>query len=163
MRGLPLILALAACHGDDGDKGDTDTDTDVADTQVTAPTPTLTIVAPAAGATVDGPDVDVVLDVTDFPFVAPEAAARSTLPVGPAWTWLLTGTAAAHEVGEAPEGYVQLTLDDDAVTQLTAETTTLVGLSAGSHHLEAELLYPDGDSFYPAILADVTFTVVLPD
>jgi len=111
---------------------------------------TLSFLTPADGEAVAAGDVDVSLVVENFALVAPTAK-RGIRFLG------FYPTAWAHN-DDLPQGTISLVLDGGAATSLTATTTTLAGLAAGSHTLSAELLYEDGDSLEPPVTATVTFT-----
>lgn len=147
-----LCVLMAACTS--GTPGD-DTDSDA----VVVALPTVSITAPADGSTVTGPDTSIVIAVQDFELVAKEQSARFVPgpPLGGLWMWM--PTADAHEAGEAPAGYLSVRLDDALFAETTSTTVAVTGLAAGEHTVDVELRYPDGDAFYPAIHAFVTFTV----
>lgn len=110
--------------------------------------PTVTILSPAPEATV-GTEVTVEVAVDGFELVAQEASLLR---------WLVP-TAYAHEPGDDPQGYVRLTLDEVEVASGPQTTFSLEDLAAGDHVLVAELFWPDGDAFYPAVDDEVSFTV----
>lgn len=136
----------------------TDTDTG-AEPATVYPRPTITIQAPLDGATVAGPDVALKLDVQKFNLTGKEVSARWVMPPRLWGLSLIVPTADAHDLETPPLGYIAVRVDG----VLTAETidveTTLAGLAPGEHVVEVELLYPDSDGFYPAVLDAVTFTV----
>jgi hypothetical protein len=117
--------------------------------------PTVAIVAPADGSTTSSGDVAVEVEVTDFDLVAPEETARFVpLPL-----WWAPSMAFAHEPGEEPEGYLHVTVDDEELLDTIELEFTLEALASGSHTIEVELLYPDGDAFYPAVRDSIDITV----
>ena len=67
--------------------------------------------------------------------------------------------AMAHDPDERPAGYVRVRLDGIIVAEEPATRFYLDGVLLGEHHLEAELIYADGDTFFPPILDSQTFTV----
>lgn len=115
------------------------------------PLPTVRITAPADGAAVAAAAA-VEVQVTGFAFVAPTGTASL-----PPWPWLAARGAAAHEAGEAPEGYVSWSIDLVEVAKVasTAATLDTSGLAEGPHVLRAELFYPDGDGFYPSVADEI--------
>lgn len=143
MRALIPLLFVAACTEDPGDP---------------ASEPTVAITAPTEGATVAGPDVEVRIAVEDFTFTPKEGVARRSAPMLPLWLQALP-SASAHTPGEAANGYVEFKLDGAIVAEEAAVAHTIAGISAGEHTIEVELLWPDGDAFYPSVEAEVTFTV----
>ncbi|MCB9680115.1 MAG: hypothetical protein H6733_01465 [Alphaproteobacteria bacterium] len=128
------------------------------------PDPTLSIVSPVDGTTASGDTITVEVAVTDFPFEAPTATAACRVPAraraaGPL-DWLVPA-ARAHEIGEEPSGYIEVTLDGVQVADEIRTTfdVDVSGLAAGTHTLEVELLYADGDALYPAVTDAIGFVV----
>ena len=117
--------------------------------------PTVTITSPATGTTLAGVDCPLTVEVTDFTLVDPEEeSAAWSLPA-----WWAPSLAFAHEPGDENEGYLHVTVDDVDVLDTTELEFTLTGLAVGPHTIEVELLYPDGDGFYPAVRDSIGVTV----
>jgi hypothetical protein len=133
-------------------------------TAVTWPAPTVVITAPTDGQVVGPEGFDATVALTGFPLVPKDPVGLwvPPLPLVP-WGWVSTA-AYAHEVNEAPEGYVSWSVDQTVVVEAAAETVRIdtSALAPGEHTLWAELFYPDGDFFYPPILDHVSFTVAEP-
>ena len=129
-----LAVLLAACGAEDTE---------------TLPA-TLSFLTPTDGGTVAAGDVEVSLVVENFDLVA------ATAKKGIRFLGFMP-TAWAHNEGE-PEGQIVLTLDGTEVGKLSDTTTTLSAVAAGSHTLDAELVYSDGDALEPAVTASITFT-----
>ncbi len=165
-----LALALTACPPTDLTDTDTDTDTD-ADTDVTTviqwPDPTLDVISPVADEVLVGPDVTVQFVISNFELTGPDPssdpdAGAQMLPLSPRlpWSlWMLLPRALAHEPGDRPGGYAEVTLDG-TVIGLTEQTFfTLTDVEPGTHFVVVELYWPDGDAFYPPVDQRVYFTV----
>ncbi|HMV65664.1 MAG TPA: hypothetical protein PKA64_02345 [Myxococcota bacterium] len=149
--GMWVAWALAGCTSDPSTDG---TDSPV------APDPQVTIVTPTVDAEVSGATLRVEVTVADF-----ELTPRDEVAWAPGWGLLgWTAAAAAHTVGEAPNGYVGYAIDGTelAATTELAVTLPLDGVPPGTHDLVAQLYYPDGDGFYPPVLDQVTFHLVAP-
>jgi len=117
--------------------------------------PTVEIVTPADGTVVANGDVSVVVEVTDFELVEPEAGARFTPPI----LWWAPTLAWAHEPGAEAAGYLQVSVDGDAVLDTSDLEFTLMAIASGEHTIEVELMYPDGDALFPAVTDEVAITV----
>ncbi len=162
---FPVIsLSLAACAGTP-DASDDETDT------TEYPLPTVRIGSPEDGATVIGTEVTLELVITDFKLTGPEATAlRRQRSMGPLPAWPLGSAlwnasvpqSVAHTPGSEPAGYISVTVDGEEVQQATASPITLTGLELGRHDLGVELLYPDGDGFFPAAADEIAITFVAP-
>jgi dipeptidyl aminopeptidase/acylaminoacyl peptidase len=150
-----VVLALAACAGGK-DTADSAADTD---TVQTWPPPVVAIGSPTDGELVTGPDVEVVVDLEGFSLDITAGTARSAPSLAPTLLVLLSESAWAHELGEPPGGVVVWTLDGDEVARTATDRYTFTALAAGEHEVEVELVYSDGDAFYPAVIDDVSFTV----
>ena len=117
--------------------------------------PTVTITSPADATTLTGSDCPVTVEVTDFDLVEPEEeSAALSLPA-----WWAPSLAFAHEPGAENEGYLHVTVDDVDALDTTDLEFTLTGLASGAHTIEVELLYPDGDAFYPSVRDSIDVTV----
>lgn len=116
--------------------------------------PTVAIVSPADGAGLTSGDVAVEVEVTDFALVPPEEAVGRALPL-----WWAPALALAHEPSDEPEGFLRVTVDDATALDTVDLSFTLTGLAAGSHTIGVELLYPDGDAFYPPVRDEITVGV----
>jgi hypothetical protein len=143
--------------GQPTDAGDTDSD---AAPVTLYPRPTITILSPTDSATVTGPDVALDLDVQKFNLTGKAPSARWVMPPRLWGMSLLVPTADAHTLETPPLGYIAVRVDGVLTAETIDVTTTLVGLAPGTHVVEVELLYPDSDGFYPAVIDDVTFTVL---
>lgn len=121
--------------------------------------PTLEILSPAEGAQVGVTDVQVSFVAEHFTLVEPGSAALRA-PAPSPFFWI--PTAAAHGDEEDPEGYASVRIDGTEVGQASETQFTIDTLEAGSHTLEIELVWPDGDSLDPAVRASVAFEAVAP-
>ncbi len=135
-----------------------DTDSDVVPATL-YPRPTIAILSPTEGLTVTGPDVPLQIDVQKFNLTGKTPSARWVAPPKLWGLSLLIPTADAHTLETPPLGYIAVRVDGVLTAETIDVSTTLVGLAPGQHVVEVELLYPDSDGFYPAVLDDVTFTV----
>ncbi len=116
--------------------------------------------SPEEGTTVAAGPLSVSVVIEHFT-LAEAMASRSSHRDTRTWSrWLdalLPGTPAlAHNEGEA-EGYCILRLNGEEVAQMST-TQQEIDVAAGSHTLEAELVYTDGDPLDPPVTAQVTFT-----
>ncbi len=146
---LAACVGLVACSGS-GDSSDT------------APVfhPSLTFLTPLDGETEPTGDLGVSMVISEFNLVDPSTArADELVPAGaPLTLTLLSGTAWAHNAAGTPAGYCELTYDGTLFADLAATTTTLPGVTAGPHTLEAHLLYADGHPLDPDIDVSIAFT-----
>jgi hypothetical protein len=101
-------------------------------------TPALSFLQPKDGATVPAGDLAVSIVVEDFELVPPEGL--------------------AHDEQGIPAGYCSLTLDEQAVADVSSPRGTVSGLTAGPHVLVGELRYADGDALQPPVAVAVSFT-----
>jgi hypothetical protein len=140
---------VAACTGDDPEPVDTDLPLPI------WPYPTVAVTEPVAQAVINTTSLRVVVTTADFKLTGKTAVVR--VSPGPLW-WL--GSADAHVLGEEPNGYIVYDVDGRVLAE-TIETDVLLPigeLTEGQHYLTVKLLYPDGDGFYPPVLAQVPFT-----
>lgn len=180
---VPFLWWLLACadgggHEDvaaDSDPCDcavpeTDSDTDPATTLPSWPAPSIEILVP--GSIAVGPSIVVDIRVYDFVFIGPAIGDQTGgtqtgawRPVLPGYPLLgvglasLEGTARAHEPTERSAGYIRLRLDGEIVAEEPATRFYLDGMEPGEHSLEAELLWLDGDVFFPPQIDLQSFTV----
>jgi hypothetical protein len=119
--------------------------------------PTVDILSPVDGEVIATASVGVTAVTTGFRYEAPDSGLAS-------WTAWLVPSALAHDPGESPYGYLQWRIDgQDALT--TTDPSATLDLSAfapGSHTLDVELFYPDGDAFYPPVVDAVGILLELP-
>lgn len=162
---IAALWLLAACAGNDREETGTkpdptcdcptttpDTTPSVTDTAVVWPPPTVDILVP--GSIAVGPSMIVDLRVTDFLFVGP--------PIGDQTGGGTGGTGAAphaHPPTARPSGYVRVTLDGAVVAEEPATRFYLDGVGPGDHYVQAELVYPDGEQFFPPVLEIQQFTI----
>ena len=152
MRALAVIATLVVGCADGDVSGD---DTDTVQPAPTWPAPTVTVDAPASGAALTG-RVRVQVRLTDFRL----SGVADTLGWWPSPLALIEGQAWAHVITDEPNGYISYRVDGVTLAD-TIETDVELDLSAfepGQHALLVELFYPDGDGFYPPVLAQVPFT-----
>ncbi len=148
----------------------TDTDADTDTTAPSWPAPSIEILVP--GSIAIGPSIVVDIRVYDFVFIGPAIGDQtgggqtgSWRPALPRYPLLgeglaaLEGTARAHPTSERPAGYIRLRLDGEIVAEEPATRFYLDGVEPGEHSLEAELLWLDGDTFFPPQIDIQTFTV----
>lgn len=132
-----LFLALAGCPGPAADQ------------------PSVTILSPANGAVLFAGEAVVQVEVTDFALVPPEEESASlSLPM-----WWAPSIARAHDPSAEPEGFLRVYLDGVDKLDTIDLDFTLSDIPSGSHNLEVELFYPDGDPFFPAVTDEVLVTV----
>lgn len=176
---VPLLWWLLACTDGSGPE-DTDSDSHAcacadSDTEPTTilpswPAPSIEILVP--GSIAIGPSIVVDIRVYDFVFIGPaigdQTGGEQTgawRPALPAWPLLgeglaaLEGTARAHEPTERPAGYIRLRLDGEIVAEEPASRFYLEGVEPGEYSLEAELVWLDGDTFFPPQIDLQSFTV----
>lgn len=148
---------LSSCMPGMSSSGDTDSDATPA---TLYPRPTIAITSPVEGASVSGPDVALEIDVQKFNLTGKQVSARAVPPLRLWGLDMLCPTADAHTLETPPLGYIAVRVDGVLKAETIDVSTTMIGLTPGSHVVEVELLYPDSDGFYPAVLDDVTFTVL---
>lgn len=147
-----VFAGLLACSGgkDSGETGPSTTDS-----PVNYPPPVVAIASPEDGATTDSADVEVIVDLEGFTLdVSATSASLGPLPL---LSW--ASAAWAHEADAYPTGVVAWTLDGAEVARTATDRYTFAALDPGEHVVEVELLWSDGDAFYPAVTDDVAFTV----
>lgn len=149
-------LLASSCMAGRPDGGDTDTGATPA---TLYPRPSITVTSPAEGVTVSGPDVPLALDVQRFNLTGKQPSARAAPPLKLWGLDMLCPAADAHTLETPPLGYIAIRVDGVLTAETIDVSTTMVDLAPGPHTVEAELLYPDSDGFYPAVLDDVTFMV----
>lgn len=155
MRSLLCLLIFGACS----DKVEESAVTETADTQDTAkvwPPPTVAITQPAPGQQLKGDTVEARLQLGGF-VLDIQAVSR----VGPPLRWLALAPMLtwAHEPTERPTGVVSWSLDGLEIERTATDSYTFTDVAPGEHELEVELLWSDGDAFYPAVTDDVVFTL----
>ena len=155
------VALLAGCPGAPPVESGTGS-TDTSDTTTTPPPPpTLAIAAPASGSVLAGPDVAVTLDIGAFildSYQPPGSTTGGLWGVGPLWSWSLL-PAHAHVTGEPPRGFPLVRLDGVEVSREPVAALVLASVPPGDHFLEVELLWYDGDAFFPPVIDGVAFSV----
>lgn len=142
------------------------------------PTPSVEILIP--GSVAIGPTIVVDVRVYDLVFVgAPigdetldgggTETGKAELPRGLLLTPLLpvlglsldalVPTAQAHNPQDRPAGYVRVRLDGVVVAEEPATRFRLEGVTPGPHLVEAEVVWADGDAFFPPVLDARSFEV----
>lgn len=156
-----MLLLIVACWGEPPDTGSTPT------TPVQLfPVPTVRILAPTEGSTVSSGEVEVVLEIVPFTFVEPGGVTDdANWPATLSLLWRSPGAlltprlARAHKYDSPPQGWVNVTLDNVEVAQVTASSFLLSGVADGTHSVGVELRWPDGDTYFPPAVDTNTFVV----
>lgn len=137
--------------------GEPEPDTDDPPVLPVYPDPVVTILSPVDGATAPLGDVEVTVEVSEFDLTGrtPETG------LGGLWFHLLVPEAWAHRSGEKPNGFLALRIDGVTVLESTETTNTLsfAGLAEGEHRIAAELMWYDGDRFYPPTTKEIVVHV----
>lgn len=137
MIGACIATLLTACGGDSGAAGGSPTPSPTAPLgERPASTAELTIVEPRFGATVEGPDVDVVVEVEGATVL--EEASRDLRP---------------------DTGHIHVLVNDRVDTLLAGERYTIAGLDPGEYIIKVEFAAADHGSFSPPVIEIVRVTV----
>lgn len=134
MRGVGIILvavALAGCTADGSPPADGTTPVE----RPSSPAK-LEILRPEAGEVVEGPDVEVAVELTGATLIE-----EVTMDIRP------------------DEGHVHLSLDGETISLLAGLEETIKRVEPGTHLLEVEFVAGDHGPFEPRVLQSVTFEV----
>jgi hypothetical protein len=159
--GVGLLVGCPGAPPQETGTGSTDTSTT---TTTPPPPPTLAIAAPVSGAALAGPDVAVTLEIGGFildGYQPPGSTTGALWGLGPLWSWSLL-PADAHVTGEPPRGFPLVRLDGIEVSRDPSAALVLAAVPPGAHFLEVELLWYDGDAFFPPVIDGVSFTIAPP-
>jgi hypothetical protein len=126
-----VAVALVACTGD----GSPTTDGTTPAERPSSPA-TLEILRPEAGEVVDGPTVEVAVELTGATLIE-----EVTTDISP------------------DEGHVHLSLDGETISLLAGLEETIKRVEPGTHLLEVEFVAGDHGPFEPRVLQSVTFEV----
>jgi len=130
-----VSLALTACGGTpDPEPSATATTTDP--TQRPSSPAVITVVEPVAGATIEGPDVPVKVELENATVIE-----EVTTELSP------------------DEGHIHIALDGKTITLLAGLEETVPNVPPGPHLLEVEFVAGDHGPFNPRVVRTVSFTV----
>jgi len=135
-------LLLAGCSGGEGE-------------ETVEYHPSLEFLDPQDQASVVAGDLQVSVVVEDFELTGP-AAGAAVAPSVPV-LWLAPAVAFAHDGEGLPSGYVELRLDGAVVATMDSTQAT-IQVAVGTHTLEGELRYADGDALEEPVVATISIS-----
>ena len=138
--GMAVAAVLTACGGGGSDAGASPTPSEASPTPSNAQRPTstaeLTILEPKLGATVPGPNVDIVVQIQGATLLG--EASRDLRP---------------------DTGHIHVSVNDRVDTLLAGERYTIEDLDPGQYIIKVEFAAADHGSFSPPVIETVKITV----